>query len=682
MRVHTRYLLVISAVILAISVAYAIGAQYYLIGGIQEIETNEITDDLNRAADGVLRQGSDLSVLTADYAMWDDTYLFAEDRNSAYIRSNLVPSTFSGLGIDAILYYTTAGELFNTASYDPETEEILPISGELTATLETLPVISSPAYAEERSSGLLYTPGGIWTIAAEPILTSNGDGPSRGHLVMASRFTPDTTAGIATETNLDIRAVPILDTETVTPRITNAESAEEHAIQIITAKNTITAETPVYDITGIPILSLSVSRQRDTYHLGQTAATHSLMLFVLILIISGGSLYLYVGRHLTRRIENISGGVCAIAGSDIYGTRLVDDGDDELTTIVRSVNTLLDTIENSLSEIDGAGKAREDSEKKYRHLFESAGEAIFILDRTGILECNQAAEEMTGFGREDLTGNQMHDILGACVTDPEGTALAHHAKAAYSGEPRHFTCERHVDEDRTRHFSVSLSRFTATENEYLLAIVRDITAFVKNKEHLRITQFSVDNADDAIYWVKRDGSVTYGNTAACRSLGYTPEELTGKKTWDINPDLTPETWKSVWNRIADGSLTHEESRLLRSDNTTFPIAQTTSHLSTQGEEFICIFARDITERIEMRKRETETLHQIEENLLSLAILNDHIRNPLTVIAATADLQEGDARETILSQVEQIDEIVKKLDQRWLESAKIRDFLIKHYDFEE
>ncbi len=211
--------------------------------------------------------------------------------------------------------------------------------------------------------------------------------------------------------------------------------------------------------------------------------------------------------------------------------------------------------------------------------------------------------------------------------------------------------------------------------------MREITTFVKNKEKLRITQFSVDNADDAIYWVKKDGTVTYGNKTASKSLGYTPEELTSLETWDINPAITPDTWPSVRGRIADGTLVHEVSLLMRSDNTVFPIAQTSSYLYTWGEEFICIFARDISETVEMREREKETLSQIEKNLLSLAILNDHIRNPLTIIAATADLLEEKSREIILSQVDQIDEIVRKLDQGWLESAKIREFLVKHHEFE-
>lgn len=681
MRVHTRNLLILSAVILAISLAYGIGAQYFLIGGIQEIETKEITDDLTRAATSIDDLGTDLSVFSEDYAMWDDTYAYATDRNQAYIESNLVPSTFSGLGVEAILYYDTAGDLFYASSYDPETEEKLPVSPHLTTTLATLPPISSPAYADEACSGLLSAPDGIWAIAVEPILTSDGDGPSRGHLVMASRFTADTVDRIAAETGLAISVTPLTGFSPLFSGTPVAGDTGDISIQTDTGKHTVTAETVLTDITGNPVLSLSVSSQRETYHLGQMAVMHSLALFLLVLILCGGFVYLYIGRHLTRRIETISDGVRHIADANSYQTRLRDDGNDELTTIVRSVNCLLDTIGKNLSEIEEAGRALEDSERKYRHLFDAAGEAIFILDRTGILECNRAAEEMIGSGEEEICGKQLHDFLGTCANGPDGTDLSAQTEAAYSGSPRHVTCEHHVDTDASRHFSVSLSRFSDTQNVYLLAIVRDITAFVQNKERLRMTQFSVDHADDAIYWVRKDGSVIYANTAASQSLGYTPEELVGLKTWDVNQTITPDTWPSVWDRIVAGSLMHEESYLLRADATVFPIAQTTSYFSIRGEEFICIHVRDITETVRMRKREQEALRQIEENLVSLAILNDHIRNPLTIIAAKADLQEEVVRETILSQVDEIDEIIRKLDQRWLESAKIRDFLIRHYDFE-
>lgn len=72
------------------------------------------------------------------------------------------------------------------------------------------------------------------------------------------------------------------------------------------------------------------------------------------------------------------------------------------------------------------------------------------------------------------------------------------------------------------------------------------------------------------------------------------------------------------------------------------------------------------------------LEKIEENLEQMAILNDHIRNPLTVIVGLADLQGGEIRDPILRQAEEIDRIVNRLDVGWLESEKIREFLRKHY----
>ncbi|MDE4908551.1 PAS domain S-box protein [Methanogenium marinum] len=682
MRVNTRNILIICAIILATSVGFIISAQYYLIGGIQEIETEEITKDLNTAQRAIDKQGDNLAVTVEDYAGWDDTYAFASDLNQAYIKSNLVPSTFYNVEIEAILYFDTAGNLLHGDSYDPETEEILPISAQLKETLQSLPLISSPEYAGDDLSGILNTPDGIWIIAVEPILTSYYEGPSRGHLVMASRFTPDTAAEIAADTNIDVRAEPLQRGNIGDAFVAGQDGTLNTTTHVVTSEEDITASALMYDIAGTPAFILSVNNPRDTYMFGKKAVQNSAILFIVTLIISGGFAYLYLGHHLTRRIEGISQGVRKIAESTIYQARLVDDGNDELTAIVRSVNSLLDTIQDNMTEIEGAGTALEDSERKYRHLFEAANEAIFILDNRGILECNRAAEDMTGSDRSDLTGKQLREIMGTCSTDPDGSILKERIHAAYAGEPQHFTCERHPDTNSVRHFSVSVSRFTGTETEYLIAIVRDITTFVKNKERLCITQFSVDNADDAIYWVKKDGTVTYGNTVASQTLGYTPEELTSLKTWDINPTITPDTWPSVWKQIADGTLVHMESHLMRSDNSVFPIAQTSSFLSTQGEEFTCLFTRDITETVEMREHEKEALGQIEENLLSLAILNDHIRNPLTIIAAIADLQEGESREKILTQVDEIDAIVRKLDQGWLESAKIREFLVKHHEFEQ
>ncbi len=76
---------------------------------------------------------------------------------------------------------------------------------------------------------------------------------------------------------------------------------------------------------------------------------------------------------------------------------------------------------------------------------------------------------------------------------------------------------------------------------------------------------------------------------------------------------------------------------------------------------------------EMRKK---AFRQIEENIEQFATLVDQIRNPLGVILGTAELSIRDqkVRNAIVESVEKIDEVLKKLDEGWLESEKIREFL--------
>jgi ABC-type uncharacterized transport system substrate-binding protein len=80
----------------------------------------------------------------------------------------------------------------------------------------------------------------------------------------------------------------------------------------------------------------------------------------------------------------------------------------------------------------------------------------------------------------------------------------------------------------------------------------------------------------------------------------------------------------------------------------------------------------------LAQKQHEALEQIEKNLEDMAILNDHIRNPLTVIVALADMDGGTIRESVLSQAREIDLLINKLDKGWLESQKIQEFLRRHY----
>ncbi len=92
--------------------------------------------------------------------------------------------------------------------------------------------------------------------------------------------------------------------------------------------------------------------------------------------------------------------------------------------------------------------------------------------------------------------------------------------------------------------------------------------------------------------------------------------------------------------------------------------------------------RDVTEERLLEKEKDIALVQIQKNLAQLAILNDEIRNPLTIIAAYVDMfDEPLMIEQIIAQVHRIDEIINHLDRRWIESEKVLNAIRKHYNLQ-
>ncbi|MGL4501469.1 MAG: PAS domain-containing protein, partial [Planktothrix sp.] len=127
------------------------------------------------------------------------------------------------------------------------------------------------------------------------------------------------------------------------------------------------------------------------------------------------------------------------------------------------------------------------------------------------------------------------------------------------------------------------------------------------EEVLKLTKFSIDKAADAILWVGEDGEILYVNDAACRSLGYAPEELLSLTIHDINPDFPAASWSLHWKILRRCGSLNIEARHRTKHNRIFPVEIMINHLNFNGREYQCAFARDISDRkqIERKLRERQ-----------------------------------------------------------------------------
>lgn len=119
------------------------------------------------------------------------------------------------------------------------------------------------------------------------------------------------------------------------------------------------------------------------------------------------------------------------------------------------------------------------------------------------------------------------------------------------------------------------------------------------EEKLLITQFSVDNSADVIFWVRPDGSFSNWNKAACDLLNYSSQDLAQLKAFDLNPEHRGAAWLAHWRELKQQGSLRFEAVLGGKDGMKIPVEITANHVVFNDQEYNCSFVRDISERKQM-----------------------------------------------------------------------------------
>lgn len=131
-------------------------------------------------------------------------------------------------------------------------------------------------------------------------------------------------------------------------------------------------------------------------------------------------------------------------------------------------------------------RAMQESEKRYRLLFESATDAIFILEAEGdgagrIVQANPAAAAMHGYTVEELTGMRIQDL-----DMPEASAVApERLQRLVRGEHIHVELSHRKKDGTIFPVEVSAGLFETSGRRFVLAMDRDITERKRAEEELQ-----------------------------------------------------------------------------------------------------------------------------------------------------------------------------------------------------
>nr|CRH05089.1 putative response regulator receiver domain modulated histidine kinase with PAS sensor domain [Candidatus Magnetococcus massalia] len=116
------------------------------------------------------------------------------------------------------------------------------------------------------------------------------------------------------------------------------------------------------------------------------------------------------------------------------------------------------------------------------------------------------------------------------------------------------------------------------------------------EKKLLITQFAVEHMGDSAFLIDEQAHLHYVNETACKTLGYTEQELLKLNVEDIGPDYPRSLWPTHWEVLKElGSMIFQTRHRCKTGETIWVEIQA-NYIDIHGEAFNFAFARDITER--------------------------------------------------------------------------------------
>ena len=330
-----------------------------------------------------------------------------------------------------------------------------------------------------------------------------------------------------------------------------------------------------------------------------------------------------------------------------------------------------DDLNHEIKELKQVEEALNESENKYRTLFEKSADAILIIEGDKFVDCNQATLKMFGYkNKKDLLDTHPAEL--SPEIQPDGRNSLEKANEILSTVYDHSSIRFEWDHKRKNGevfpVEVLLTPVPLGERKFIHCVWRDITERKQREEELsqyqehledlvkertyalerseKRTNAILENLAEGVITIDESGVIKGFSTTASKIFGYAHEEVLGKNVSMIMPEpdtsqhdgfieryvSTGETWIAGGEREVVG---------LRKDGSEFPIDLATAEVLIGSEHLFTGLVRDSSERkrvenaLQEAKNNAETADQAKSDFL--ANMSHEIRTPMNAVIGLSHL---------------------------------------------
>jgi len=214
----------------------------------------------------------------------------------------------------------------------------------------------------------------------------------------------------------------------------------------------------------------------------------------------------------------------------------------DFASIIRDKKNNITDILGYLIDITNQKKSEEillESQKKYFSLFKEASDAIILVDKDKVFDCNEKTEKLFGFNREELIGLNLLSLMPEF--QPNGTSTVEKRKIkvdeAYQGKVSTYYWQYKKKDGTLFDAEVSLNVLSLKNKKYLQASIRDISERKTIERNLRESEQKyralLDAIPDLIFIVNKNGVYRFFKPDIYHEFDVPVESVIGKTLEDF-----------------------------------------------------------------------------------------------------------------------------------------------------
>jgi len=328
-----------------------------------KIEHNETTENIRRVMKSIDREIYHLDKLCRDRAQWTDSYNFIDSLSEDYIADNLLYETFKNNNINLIFYFKNDGAVLWGKAYDLEKGASVVIDFLKDNRLDpSHPLISlSSPNGDDKSkikTGVIDTSQGPMIFVTRPILHSNGSGPAKGMLAMGRFINKTMIDALKDQTRIDFEiGYPLGEEKIRNIKGKMAANIEQDLTFYTVDRDQFTDVKTLYpDVYGNPVFSIYYIFAREITKQGMTSLWYALLLFISAGLIISFIMNLRLQYNFIRPLQRLTDHVLRYENEESYPVRLNLDRRDEIGTLAKSFDIMMQTIHERTEELKTANE--------------------------------------------------------------------------------------------------------------------------------------------------------------------------------------------------------------------------------------------------------------------------------------------------------------------------------------